>query len=144
MKNGDMSIEEAMGWAAQAWCHPRNSATVMDTNLATSFAEILKKLCKEAVESYRICEARRIMAEALGDKGLYSGYRSNIACILMDRGVSAATANELAVEILHKLFFDLSDEEWDLQFDADVRDKRLNSLGDKALKDHSEGRTTLL
>ena len=36
-----MNMVEAMGRAAQAWCEPETSKTVMDTELAAAFAAIL-------------------------------------------------------------------------------------------------------
>lgn len=36
-----MDIEEARGWAAQAWCTKENENKVMDVELAEAFASIL-------------------------------------------------------------------------------------------------------
>ena len=37
-----MKIQTAREKAAQAWCAPLNAKTVMDTNLANAFADILR------------------------------------------------------------------------------------------------------
>ena len=38
-----MTIEEARGLAAQAWCTPQTQAIEMDVRLAEAFADILKR-----------------------------------------------------------------------------------------------------
>ncbi len=45
-----MTIDEARGLAAQAWCHGRNRHTVMDPDLCESFAEILVKAVNDALQ----------------------------------------------------------------------------------------------
>ena len=39
-------------------------------------------------------------------------------------------------------FFRLDADAWDLQFEADVRDGKLNKLAEKAIRDHQSGRST--
>lgn len=43
-----MTMEEARGLVATAWCDEPNRHTVMDTNLAESFAKILKREIEKA------------------------------------------------------------------------------------------------
>ena len=48
-----MTREEARGLAATAWCDGPNRHTVMDTNLAESFAKILKREIEKVEEQKR-------------------------------------------------------------------------------------------
>ena len=102
-----LSLEEARGFAAQAWCAERTSSTVMDGDLAEEFAEILVNKVNEAVRSYRIREAARVYRDELSDDSLFQVYRDNVAMCIYDEVGIKVTKEErdnAASRILIHLF----------------------------------------
>ena len=63
-----MTIEEARGLAAQAWCTPETETIEMDTRLAEAFAQILWKQLALAIPppselELEVREQERLIAE---------------------------------------------------------------------------------
>lgn len=46
--------------------------------------------------------------------------------------------------VLRRWFLEFDADSWDGQIEADVREGKLDSLADEALKDHEDGHSTVL
>jgi hypothetical protein len=50
--------------------------------------------------------------------------------------------NHDELSVLRRWFLEFDAETWDLQLEVDMRDGKLDSLADQALRDHKDGRST--
>jgi hypothetical protein len=60
----------------------------------------------------------------------------------IEEEIRELSAQEIAA--LREWFIAFDADAWDQQIEADSRSGRLNSLAERALRDHAEGRTTKL
>jgi hypothetical protein len=60
----------------------------------------------------------------------------------IENEVEELSPNELAA--FREWFANFDGENWDRQFEADVAARRLDHLGERALRDHAAGRSTKL
>ncbi len=107
-----MTIGEARGWAAQAWCTPSNSKKELDPDMADAFAEILVARIEEDRFVQKIRAARETLREAFeADPGWRLTYQANVAMLLHDRyGITGKAARNAAANDILNLIFDMKGE----------------------------------
>ena len=97
-----MTKEDALQWAAQAWCKPETETIAMNPPLANAFADILTERVNQEVQAYRLRSARQVFADAFtADPSFRSVYVDNVACAIRD---NADNPNKAADHIVKLLF----------------------------------------
>lgn len=102
-----ITLEEARGLAAQAWCHDSCGHLVLDVDLAKAFASILMDKINWPTRNNPIKAARQVLRQAfIDDPDFKQSYVSNIAMLLHDSyGVTNyETRNAAAEDILNLIF----------------------------------------
>jgi hypothetical protein len=83
---------------AQAWCDKRTSNTVMDSNLAEVFSEILDRETTTAKNMDRIAEAIQANPDYAWS------WHCNIAMASVDEGMEHKAANRAAARFMYMCF----------------------------------------